>query len=261
MPETRIKFHFQHGSAESGRLDLYDAGVSLEGIARTTAIITHAYLNGGIRTRGDAAHGAKFYIRAPKQGSFLYEVVIWTGTAIAAGVFYDFTKYAIRETVGYFTSPDDEYAALQKRIEPTIGELPAALEAPLDAVHRPIRREPAIELDVTRPRGEKLAHLDKDSAAHLQLRTVTPPHPIVGNVTRYNTLTGWGRFYDRTEERAVSFFLKESIPQDQRSLITWSLHEANTGQPGTLYIKGDAIVTPTDRIKRYAVKEISDVPF
>ena len=61
MSELRIKFHYEHGIADTGRLDLYDAAVALRGIARASSIITHAYLNGEIRTHGDGAEGAKFY--------------------------------------------------------------------------------------------------------------------------------------------------------------------------------------------------------
>src|SRR5690554_7489817 len=82
MPELRIKFHYEHGTADTGRLDLYDASVALNGIARATSIVTHAYLNGEVRTHGDAAHGAKLYVNTPKRGSFVYEAVIFFGGAV-----------------------------------------------------------------------------------------------------------------------------------------------------------------------------------
>lgn len=60
MPELRVKYQYVHGVADSGRLDIYDAAVALRGISRASAIITHAYINGEIRTHGESAKGAKF---------------------------------------------------------------------------------------------------------------------------------------------------------------------------------------------------------
>lgn len=260
MSELRIKFHYEHGTADTGRLDLYDASIALNGIARSTSIITHAFLNGEIRTHGEAAHGAKFYINTPKRGSFTYEAIIWFSGAIAGGVFYDFVKYALNEAVGKIDQNENHRSALAKRIEPTIGELPAVLESPLAEVHRPIHKEPEITLTVTRPRGEKLALFDSETSLYLLPSTIKAPHPIVGNVTKYNSLTGWGRFFDRTEGRTISFNIDLKSSDRQRSLITWSLHENNMGREGTLYLKADAVVTPTEVIKRYNVKSVNDEP-
>lgn len=259
MPEKRIKFRYQYGSAEEGRLNLYDGAKALEGVARTTSIITHAYLNGETRVRGEAAHGAEFYIRAPRQGSFLYEAVIWSAGAISGGLFYDFVKYACSEAVGYFDREEPIRRSLEERIEPTLGELGAALESPLNDVHRPIRKDRDIELFVTRPRGEVLAHFDYETAGQLLPRTVDPPHEIIGNVTRFNTNTGWGRLYDRTEERSISFILDANIGYYERSLVTWSLHERNLGREGTLRFDGDALVSSTGIIKRYNINNLVQI--
>ncbi|MDP2266866.1 MAG: hypothetical protein Q8J70_09975 [Thiobacillus sp.] len=258
MSELRLKFHYEHGTADAGRLDLYDASVALSGIARATSMVTHAYLNGEVRTRGEAAHGAKFYINTPKRGSFIYEAVIFVGGAVSSGVFYDFIKYAFNEAVGKLDQNEDQYKALAERIEPTIGELPAVLESPLEEVHRPIRKEHEITLTVMRPRGEKLVVFDSESALYLLPKTVEATHPIFGNVTKYNALTGWGRFFDLIEGRTISFNIDLKSSERQRSLITWSLHENNMKREGTLYLKAEAVVTPTGKIKRYNVKTVDD---
>lgn len=260
MAELKLKFHYEHGTADAGRLDLYDASVALSGIARATSMVTHAYLNGEVRTRGEAAHGAKFYINTPKRGSFIYEAVIFIGGAISSGVFYDFVKYAFNEAVGKFEQAEDPYKALEDRIEPTIGELPAVLESPLEEVHRPIRKEHEITLAVARPRGERLAVFDSESALYLLPKIIEAPHPIIGNVTKYNALTGWGRFFDQAERRTVSFNIDLKSSERQRSLITWSLHENNMKREGTLYLKAEAVVTPSGQIKRYNVKKVDDKP-
>lgn len=260
MAELKVKFRYERGTADTGRLDLYDASVALNGIARATSIVTHAYLNGEVRTHGDTAHGAEFYINTPRRGSFIYEAVIFASGAIGGGLFYDFVKYAFNEAVGKVSQSDNYSRSLAKRIEPTIGELPAVLESPLSDIHRPIRKEPVMILDVTRPRGEKLASFDSDTALYLLPQTVPAPHQIVGNVTKYNNLTGWGRFFDRLEGRTISFNISLKSPEHQKELITWSQHENNLGNEGLLYFHADAVITPHGEIKRYIVKEVSEHP-
>jgi hypothetical protein len=261
MSELRLKFHYERGAADSGRLEIYDAAMALRGIARATSMVTHAYLNGEVRTRAEAAVGAKIYIDTPRRGSFIYEATIWTAGALSSGIFYDFIKYSFTEAVGKINQTEDYSKALDKRIEPTIGELPVALESPLDEVHRPIRQDKKIILTVARPRGEELAVFDSESLRYLQPDTVPAPHEISGNVTKYNSLTGWGKFFDLIERRTVSFNIDIDSSERTRSLITWSLHENNLGRTGLLYLSANAVVAPTGKIKRYIVHRVSETPF
>lgn len=261
MPEIKLKFHYEHGAADSGRLEIYDAAVALRGIARATSMATHAYLNKEVRTRAEAAIGAKIYIETPKRGSFVYEAVIWTAGALSSGIFYDFIKYSFNESVGKIIDQEDLYKSLEKRIEPTMGELPAALESPLEEIHRPIRQDQNIVLAVTRPRGEILAEFNTETLQYLQPDIIPAPHEISGNVTKYNSLTGWGKFFDLIERRTVSFNIGLNSSERERSLITWSLHENNMRRPGLLYLSANAVVTPLGSIKRYIVHKVSEHPF
>jgi hypothetical protein len=260
MAELKIKYHYQNGIADAGKLELYDAAIALRGISRASAIITHAFINEEVRTRGDAAEGAKFYINSPKRGSFIYEASIWFAGTVSSGLFYDFVRYGFNEAVGKFSN-DEYYKKLNERIEPTIGELPAALESPLDEIHRPIKQDGEIKLTIMRPRGEKLSVFDSETALYLQPHTVPAPHEISGNVTKYNSLTGWGKFYDLIERRTVSFNIDLRSSERQRSLITWSLHEHNMRRDGLLFLSANAVIAPTGKIKRYIVHNVSDKPF
>ncbi len=260
MTELKVKYHYEYGMADEGRLDLYDAAIALKGVARASSLITHAYLNGEVKTQGDGAKGAEFYINTPKRGSFIYEAVIFFAGSVSSGVFYDFIKYGFNEAVGKLNYNQDYSKALEKRIEPTIGELPATLESSLNEIHRPIRKDNDIKLTVGRPRGEKLAIFDSESALYLLPSTIPAPHPISGNVTKYNNLTGWGKFFDLIEQRTVSFNIKLDSSEREKSFITWSLHESNMGREGLLYLSANAVVTSTNVIKRYIVEGVSDAP-
>jgi hypothetical protein len=260
MSELRIKYHYEYGLADTGRLELYDAAIALKGISRASAIITHAFINGEIRTHGESAKGAKFYINSPKRGSFVYEATIWFAGAVSSGLFYDFIKYGFNEAVGKFSN-DEYYKALNDRIEPTIGELPAVLESALDDIHRPIKQDNEIKLTIARPRGEKLAVFDSETALYLTPSTIPAPHQIKGHVTKYNSLTGWGKFFDLIEGRTVSFNIGLDSSERQKSLITWSLHESNLSREGLLYLGANAVVAPTGKIKRYIVHNVAETPF
>lgn len=260
MPELRIKFVYERGTADGHRLDLYDGAKSLEGIARTLTITTHALLNGEIRTRADAAHGAELYIHAPRSGSFIYEASIFIGGAVSSGIFYDFLKYTLKEAIGRL---DDEpiRPSLQDRIEPTMGELPAVLENALLDVHRPLMQEPEMILKVTRPRGEVLAVFDRETGLSLLPRSETLDEPVLGNVTRYNTLSRWGKLYDRSEGRVISFHLSEDLTARERALITWSLHESNLRREHYLYFSVIALRSASqNRTKRYTITRVSRTP-
>lgn len=260
MPEFKVKFIYEHGTADDHRLDLYDGAKSLEGIARAITITTNALLNGEIRTRADAAHGAEFYVHAPRSGSFIYEAAIYVGGAITTGIFYDFLKYAFNEAIGRLDDAPIR-PSLQKRIEPTMGELPAVLESALLDVHRPLMQSPDMRLKVSRPRGEVLVTFDRETGLNLRPHNETLAEPVLGNVTRYNTLSGWGKLYDRSEERVISFNLSPELSAHERSLITWSLHESNLQREHYLYFKVVALRTASqNRTKRYFISQVSRAP-
>jgi hypothetical protein len=114
---------------------------------------------------------------------------------------------------------------------------------------------------VGRPKGEKLAVFDSETALYLLPVTKPAPHQISGNVTKYNSLTGWGKFFDLIERRTISFNIDLNSSEGQRSLITWSLHENNMRREGLLYLSANAVVTPTNMIKRYIVHNVSNSLF
>lgn len=259
MTDLKLEFVFEHGPADENQLDLYDGALSLEGMARAIAIATHAFINGEIRTHGEKARGARLYLLPPRPGTFVFSVGIWMAESVAGGLFYDFIKRSFQEAVGLAASDDEAVTPLQQRIEPTIGELPAVLESPLRQLHRTIRKHPEMSVTVIDPRGALLAIFDTNTAAALEPRIVELSEPVLGNVTRYNALSRWGKFYDRSQRRVISFLLGETVSERERSLITWSLHERNLNREGTLSLHASASVTPSGYIKRYDVRKVVQV--
>lgn len=100
MTSITFKISYHHGDATTGRLDMYDASVSLQGFAKALSITTHALLNDGeIRKKGNRIEGAQLYISPPRKGSFeeIITLVITNkeaiGASIAAAAFYDLIKW------------------------------------------------------------------------------------------------------------------------------------------------------------------------
>lgn len=261
MTEFKIKFVYNGGHAEENRLDLYDGAQSLEGIARSLVITTHALINGRVRTHGDRAQGAEFYLHPSSRGSFIIEAsVLLTGSVVSAGVFYGFIKKTFRDAVGLESEEEVPTTPLRDRLEPIQGEISAALEAPLMTAHRPILQNPEMTLAITRPRGETLVTFDSDTGNALRSTEHPLATPIIGHVTRYNTISRWGRLYDRSRRKVISFLLSAEATEREKSLITWSLHQANLQRDGTLSFHGTSTVSPSGAIKRYNLITVSEAP-
>lgn len=127
-------------------------------------------------------------------------------------------------------------------------------------MHRPIYKNNRITLSLDRPRGERLITFDRQSAEALAIVESGPEHDIVGNVTRFNVLSSWGRLYDRDEGRTVSFKLSETLSPEERQLVTWSLDEVNNDRDGTLYFDVNATRSTAGDAKRYLVTAIRQAP-
>lgn len=149
MTIVNFKISYHNGDASDGRLDMYDASVSLQEFAKALSITTHALLNDGeIRKKGNSINGAKIYINPSRKGSFEELITIAVenpfataiGTSIVANVFYDLLKWTWSKTLDIQYTPETPHVRrLEERIEPFIGEMEEALEIPLEQAHRPIK--------------------------------------------------------------------------------------------------------------------------
>lgn len=271
MKTISFKITYHDGDARDGRLDMYDASVSLRGFAKALSITTHALLNDGeIRKKGNRVDGAKIYINPSKKGSFeeLITIAIENpiaasiGTSIVANVFYDLLKWTWSKTLELPYDPTTSHVKkLEDRIEPFIGEMEEALEVPLEEAHRPIKKFPEMSITVKRPRvTENVVKMNADTLKSVSIKTepdlVTN---IIGNVTRYNILTGIGRFYDDQLACTVSFKIKEGATSSMKRRITWSLHHAQEQGEGKIRLQVRKVVSAKGVVRRYLVEKIERV--
>lgn len=259
-----IKYHY--GDAEQGRLSMYDAAVSFQGFSKALSITAHALLNDGeIRRKGHSIQGGELYINPSRKGSFeqIVTFVITNkeaiGASIAAAAFYDLIKWTWSKTLDLAYQPETAHVRkLSERIEPFIGEMEEVLEVPLEQAHRPIKKNPEMVIALKRQRIGEVVRLDAETLQSVSLRTEPEiTENIKGNVTRYNILSGYGRFYDDELEKTVSFKVEEDISSTQKQLLTWSMHYAQENEGGgKIVIDAQRILTAKGVVKRYVVSRI-----
>lgn len=263
-----IKYH--HGDAQEGHLDMYDAAVSFQGFAKALSITAHALLNDGeIKRKGNRIEGAELYINPSRKGSFeqIVTLVITNkeaiGASIAAAAFYDLIKWTWSKTLEIACEePETPHVRkLAERIEPFIGEMEEALEIPLEQAHRPIKKDNDVIISLKRQRVGEVIQLDLETLQSVSLKTDEETTPdILGNVTRYNILSGYGRFYDDSLAKTVSFKVGDDVSSVQKQLLTWSLHYAQEAEGGgKLLFDAKKIVSAKGATKRYLVSNVKQV--
>lgn len=270
MKIIRVRVSYHHGDAEQGRLDLYDAGRSTEGLARAMAISTHALLNdGAVRRHGDRAEGAQFYIEPAQRGSFVEFVTVvlsnpaaqGLGISVAGAAFWDMIKYGWNNSVGRPQEPETPFVRnLAERRQELAEELAASLESPLEQFHRPIRSQNQMEIQLARPRVGEIIRLDNNSRTYVSTRERGDLiRGLVGNVTRYNILSGFGRFYVDESEETMPFNLADDFPVGEVHLISRSLDEANRGLGGKILFDAIPIVNARGETRRYLIKSAREI--
>ena len=266
MNPINFKISYHNGDAEDGRLDMYDATVSLQGFAKALSITTHALLNDGeIRKQGNRLNGAKIYINPSRKGSFeeLITLVITNkeaiGASVAAAAFWDLIKWTWSKTLDMAYEPETPHVKrLEERIEPFIGEMEEALEIPLEQAHRPIKQCDDMTIVLKRQRVGNVIKMDSNTLKSVSIQTdAQVTQNIKGNVTRYNILSGIGRFYDDELERTVSFKIPDDFGSSQKRRITWSLHHAQEEGGGKILLDVKKVVSAKGVVRRYLVQKVT----
>ena len=265
MKQIQIKLSYKGGDADLHRLDMYDASMSLHGFARAIAITTHALLNDGeVKRKGNRASGAKVFVSPPQKGS--YEQILTVlidnkeaiGASIVAAAFWDILKWTWSKTLDLVHEPETSTVKkLGERVEPFIGDMEEVLESALEEAHRPIKNNPNITIDVTRPRVGEVIKMNSETLKSVSIRTddqvITG---IAGNVTKYNILSGIGRFYEDQKGHTVSFKVPDKATENMRKTVTWSMHHAQSGEgEGKIEFHARRVLSAKGILKRYLIEK------
>lgn len=264
VKELNFKISYSGASADQGLLDIYDASVSTHGLARALSVTTHAFINEGqIRKRAERVVGAKVFLHPPKNGSFEELVTIvftdpvvqFIGSSVITAAFWDFLKWTWSEALGGSHEPETPFVKrLEDRVEPLIGEIGVALESPMASLHRPIQNAVNMEISISRPRVGEMLRLDHTTMAYVNIREEGEAEEgIVGNVTKYNILSGYGRVYVDDLDRTVPFDLDSEVSPGEKEFLTKSSHDRNRGLDGKISLNAARVLTGRGELKRFKV--------
>lgn len=220
--------------------------------------------------RSTAVRGARIYRKASKKGSFVDTFVILISDPFVQGVavgtfqnaFYDFVKFTFNSAMGKIRDPETKRVReIAERQEPIIGQLTESLEEPLKEMHRPIGGDNNVTINVERPRSP-LVRMDVRTYNYLHEDVITDLEDgVVGNVTKYNTLSGYGRVFLDRYNRTYSFKIEDYLGVAERHLLTWSLDDSyRVRGGGKLNLTIRSVETMDGNVKRVIVYGVSRLP-
>lgn len=106
--------------------------------------------------------------------------------------------------------------------------------------------------------------LDHKTMAYVSIREEGEQEEgIIGNVTKYNILSGYGRIYIDQLERTIPFDLDTEVSAVEKEFLTKSSHDRNRGLDGKISLKASRILTGRGELKRfkvYGVEWIGNAP-
>lgn len=144
-----LRLEFFGRDADAHELDLYDAGRSIEGLGRTVAILAHYYQTGKIIHQAPSA-APRISLRAPQQGSFIFDVGVNAVGAIVGGIVLVPITFWLTQIMGQWLPGGT--AADRARVQRLENRL-AAQEARADG------------LEAALARRDQIAHIEGDVAA------------------------------------------------------------------------------------------------
>lgn len=264
-----IVIRYDGKTADSGQLNLFQAAESLDGIARVVNVIVHAFANDGeIRERLTAPEGAETYLSAAKKGCFEETVTVEFDSSVVEkikptviiGNFWDFLNASITAAIGREHDPNTPMVRkIMEKNETFFEQVAEELENALLKLHRPIKSKGAETITFYRPKVGDVVALNKASLTHVSVRDQeTELRYWRGNVTKYNSLSGYGRAYLDDLGETVPFKIdhfKENI--SARRAATASMNEKEHEEGGKRRIGAYAVHNALGNLKRITIVEFS----
>lgn len=272
IKEVSLILRVEGGVADEGLLDVYDAANTITGLARAVNLVAHAFSNNEeVRTKNQSAKGAQAFIHSSKKGCFEEQVDIRfgekivkkIGVTVLVNVFWDYLSWTLSSSVGVEYEPQTPYVkkiASKKEKELFIHEVADALESPMYLIHKAIMSDEKVKIFFNRPRvGDALA-LGNDTLDYVTVREIQADSEyIVGNVTKVNVLSHFGRLFSDEEGKVVSFALAHPDDHRLKGLSLKSMQEHNDGLPGKVHLRVKKVVSANGVVKRYIVEDILEI--
>jgi hypothetical protein len=268
--ELSLIIRIEGGTADEGVLDVYDAANTIYGLARAINVVSHAFANDEeVRKKNRSAQGASAFIHSSKKGCFEEQVdlrfegkiVEKVGASVILNNFWDYLTWTWSHSVGIDYEPrTPRVKKISENNDLFIHEIADALESPMQYMHKSIARDKSVQIYLNRPRvGDELI-LNSGTLDFVSVREEkTDTEYIIGNVTRVNVLSHFGRLYSDAEDRVISYELRNPDDRRVRGLALKSMQAHNEGKPGKVHLKVSKIVSAQDVVKRYIVHDILEI--
>lgn len=268
--EISLILRLEGGIADEGLLDVYDAANTIYGLARAVNLVSHAFANEEeVRKKNQNAHGAKAFVHSSKKGCFEEQIDIRfdekitkkIGHSVMANVFWDYITWTWSHSVGQQYEPETfQVKKIASKNDLFIYEISDALESPMQLMHRAVARDSNVTVFLSRPRVGDALKFGQDTLDYVSTREEqTETEYIIGNITRVNVLSHFGRLFSDEEGRVVSFELAHPDDTRVRGLSLKSMQEHNEGNAGKMYLKVSKIVSAQGVVKRYIVHDILEI--
>ena len=259
------RIEVEGGTADKGLLDIHDAAHMTLGLARAVNIIAHGFANDDeSRTRAKTATGSQTFISAAKKGCFEEEIevhffpdtVAKIGASVIVKSFWDYWEFCWSHAVGRTYEATTPFVTRRSDLDTgVIFELGDALETPMQELHAPITRDESMTISLVRQRIGTVLTLNRETHDYVFVREKESKKlNVSANVTKFNMLSGFGRFYSDVDGRVMSFELVDRNDQELQSLMINSMRERIDGKgDGKLVMVVARTVSAKGVPKKYTV--------
>lgn len=242
MTTKKLSFTIRYtgGSADENTLNLYDAGISLQGLSRALSISAEALVTKGkaVRKRATSTTNVKTFVQPSKRGSFIETVTIIfeepavsaIGISVIASAFWAMLEYSWKIASGQEATTDNRLVQKIFRENESLDvQLSDVLEKPIRQIHRPIKDGNEMEIEVYRPRKGSLLKFNSNTKEYVStIVEAGIQENIKCNVTKYNIITGYGRLFVDDLNKTIAFNIdREELSVLQEDIIKESIFNAS----------------------------------
>ncbi len=259
---------FEGAEADHGRLPLYDGAHSITGFARCVNLVAHSFANNEeIRQKGDNPKDVKTYIHPSTKGCFEEQIDVEfseklaqkIGPSVLSKNFWDYLIWSWSAAIGQDYTPVTPYVRKKESSDtPYSEDIGEALESAMIELHRVISSNPEVSISLVRLRGKEELVFNSESYKFVAKKTRSPRKIYkYGNVTKYNILSGNGRFFDEGEKRVISFkLIDHKDKENDEALAVRSMEERILGDKGKLRFYGYTISNVHGTVKLCLIERI-----
>lgn len=267
--EVSAIIRVEGGTADDGILEIYDAASMIHGIARSINIVAHSFAKDEeIRVKAHSAHGVKTFLHSSKKGCFEEQIDVVFSSKLASKIgpsvivnnFWDYLTYCWSESVGLNHAPKSSHLKKIVNKDEDFGYIIGdALESAMQDLHKPIFRDSTSKIFLFRPRIGDILEFNKKTLAYVTTRIEkSEVLTLVGNITRFNVLSDFGRLYSDSDKRIVSFKLTDSINNEMQKKVVQSMQDRVGGKGGKLKFHASQVLSSQGLVKRYVVHDIEE---